>query len=218
MTGFEEHAIGMTNTDPHSTTATIHPGPLGAEDPRLAFARAVALGGRVISAVRADQLADPTPCDEFDVRDLLGHLIIVPRRLAAVARGEDALSVPDVLDGIPDGGWLAAWEAAAHDVQAAFVDDAVLARPLVFHFATMPGAVALGVYTSEVTVHTWDLAKATGQHPTWDDAVAVWALATMQRTLVAENRGDGIPFGPVVDVAQDAPAIDRLVAWNGRRP
>ena len=211
----------MTNTDPHITTtitATIQPGPLGADDPRPAFARAVALGGSVISAVRADQLSGATPCEAYDVRDLVGHLVAVLRRIAAVARGESPFSVPQEVTHVADDGWRTAWDAAAHEVQAAWTDDAVLARPLVLPFATLPGAVALAIYTSEVTVHTWALATATGQRPTWDETVVVPALATMQHALAAENRGDGIPFGPVVEVAEDASAIDRLVAWNGRRP
>jgi len=103
-------------------------------------------------------------------------------------------------------------------VQAAFTDPAVLGRPLVFHFATMPGAVAMAVYLSEVSVHTWDLARATGQDPVFDDASVELALATMRVGMPAERRGGEIPFGPVVPVADDAPAIHRLVGWVGRRP
>ena len=209
------HGVGMTNTDQQPAPAAA---PLAATDPRPAFARAVALGGEVISAVRADQFTAPTPCDGFDVHDLLGHLVTVLRRLAAVGRGEDALSVPDVVRGVPDDGWRAAWDAGANEVQDAFADPEVLGRPLVFHFATLPGAVAMGVYLSEVTVHTWDLARATGQRPAWDDTVVLSGLGTMVVALPADQRGGVIPFGPVVPVADDAPAIDRLVAWLGRRP
>src|SRR4051795_1587604 len=52
-------------------------------DPRPAFATAVATAVDAMSAVRPDQLAAPTPCTEFDVRTLLGHLLSVLRRVAA---------------------------------------------------------------------------------------------------------------------------------------
>ena len=206
----------MTHTE--HATSSVHPGPAGGADPRPGFAAVVALGGSVISAVRADQLTAPTPCEAYDVRDLTGHLVAVLQRLAAVARGESPFSVPQEVRGVADDGWRAAWDAAAHEVQAAWTDDAVLARPLVLPFATLPGAVALAIYTGEVTVHTWDLATATGQRPAWDATVVERALATMRQALPAEPRGGELPFGAVVPVAEDAPAIDRLVGWLGRRP
>jgi hypothetical protein len=81
------------------------------------------------------------------------------------------------------------------------------------------------IYLNEIIVHTWDLAVATGRAPQWDDEILEVAYAAIQRGLPADGRsvtGDGSdggsPFAPVVDVAGDAPLIDRLVAWNGRRP
>ena len=93
------------------------------------------------------------------------------------------------------------------------------------------GADVLASYFSELTVHTWDLATATGQRPDWDDAVVTAALASA-RLPPAENRRAlfeeisaamgldevAMPFAEAVPVADDAPAIDRLVAWNGRDP
>jgi uncharacterized protein (TIGR03086 family) len=73
------------------------------------------------------------------------------------------------------------------------------------------------MYTGEVSTHTWDLAVATGQAPAFDDAVVTRALAAVHRKLPAE-RGPGIPFAPPVPVPDDAPAVDRLVAWQGRDP
>ena len=93
------------------------------------------------------------------------------------------------------------------------------------------GAEILTSYFSELTVHTWDLATATGQQPRWDDTVVAAALDAPQ-VLPAENRRAmfeqvsaamgleevGIPFAEAVAVPDDASAIDRLVAWNGRDP
>ena len=93
------------------------------------------------------------------------------------------------------------------------------------------GADVLTSYFSELTVHTWDLAAATGQQPHWDDTVVTAALKARQ-ILPAENRRAlfeeisaamgidevAMPFGEAVAVPDDAPAIDRLVAWNGRDP
>ena len=208
--------------------------PFGRDDPRALLAKAVALGGDVIAAVRPHQLHDPTPCEEYDVRQLLGHLVGVLRRVAAIGRGEDALGVPVELDGGADDGWPQAWSDAAHEVQAAWSDDATLQRPVRLPWAELPGGATLLMYTSEITVHTWDLATATGQQPAWDPQVVEAAFVAIRRGLPAEGRrarfaairqgmppergGFADPFGEVVDVPADAPLIERLVAWTGRRP
>jgi uncharacterized protein (TIGR03086 family) len=214
------HDVRMTNTAPTATApaeiGTVEQSP-AAVDPRPGFARAAALGGSVISGVRPDQLTLPTPCDEYDVRALVGHLVAVLQRLAAVAWGESPFSIPQEVVGVPDDQWRGAWDGGAHQVRAAWTDDAVLGRALVLPFATLPGAVAMSIYTAEVTAHTWDLAKATGQSPAWDDEIVERALATMTMALPPEVRHEA-PFDAPVAVADDAPLIDRFVAWMGRRP
>jgi len=189
-----------------------------ATDPRPAFARATATACAVAAAVRPDQLDGPTPCSEYDVRTLLGHLVAVLRRVAAVGRGEHPFSVPQVTTDVPDDGWSAAARAAADDVLAVWADPALLGRELTLPFGTFPGAAALATYTAELTTHTWDVAVATGQDPEWDPQVLTVALAATHRALPADGRGPGVPFGPVVPVPEDAPPIDRLIAWQGRDP
>ncbi|HZQ57639.1 MAG TPA: TIGR03086 family metal-binding protein [Acidimicrobiales bacterium] len=199
-------------------------------DPRPLFARAVALGADVVATVRPDQLHGPTPCDAFDVAALLDHLVMVVQRTAAIGRGEPAMSVqPEARTG----GWAEAYRAAAADNLSAWADDASLDRKVTLPWTEMTGADTLRTYTSEVTVHTWDLAHATGQRPAWDDTVVAEALAAMQHELPAEGRREmleeslrhlppgtpaSFPFAEAVAVPADAPLIEQLVAWTGRDP
>ena len=218
----------MTNaTAPIDAT----PAPFADDDSRTVFARAVALASAVIDAVEPEQLALPTPT-EMDVRQLLEHLVMVLRRVACAGRGEEPWSWPiDAPDA--DGRWSEAWREAAHDVQAAWTNDAVLTRPTTLPWGTFPGHDALDIYTNEVTVHTWDLARATGQQPEWDPAVIAVADAAIHSQLPLADRApiwDAVkaslppgvewedPFANAVDVPEDASAIHRLVAWNGRQP
>jgi uncharacterized protein (TIGR03086 family) len=203
-----------------ATTTTTAPPELTPDDPRLAFAKAIALGGTVVAGVRADQMDLPTPCEHMNVHQLLGHLVAALQRHAAVGRGDDdpfGWSDNPIVD-VPGDRWTTEWTEAAHEIQAAWTDPALLGTMITVPWATLPGAVLIGIYTSEVTVHSWDLAKATGQHPAWDDEVVGGALAVMRAGLPAESRGGEIPFAAVVPVPADAPLIDQLVAWNGRDP
>jgi uncharacterized protein (TIGR03086 family) len=186
-------------------------------DPRPAFATAVETAVDAMGAVRPEQLSGPTPCTEFDVATLLGHLLSVLRRVAAVGRGESPFSVPQVSTDVPDG-WGAAARAAADDVLAVWTDDALLDRELTLPYGTHRGAVALATYTGELSTHTWDLAAATGQSPAWDDAAVAVGLAGTHHVLPADGRGERIPVALVVPVPGDAPLIEQLVGWQGRVP
>jgi|tagenome__1003787_1003787.scaffolds.fasta_scaffold20953681_2 uncharacterized protein (TIGR03086 family) len=187
-------------------------------DPRPAFFAAAQLACDTVAGVSPARLADPTPCTEFDVRALLGHLVAVLRRITSVASGAPAVGHPPLVTDVPDDGWAASARAALADVEAAWSDPAVLAREIRLPFGTLPGAAALASYTGELSTHTWDLAVATGQSPRWDEQVLTGALAAIHAKLPTAGRPPGVPFGDAFPVADDAPVIDRLVAWQGRDP
>jgi uncharacterized protein (TIGR03086 family) len=207
------------------TSATTH----DRIDPRPILDRAIATGGSVIARVRPDQLTAPTPCSEMNVRAMLGHLVAVLDRIAAVGQGEDPFAVTETP--APDDGWSGAWTASARCAADAWCDDAVLEQPMALPWIRGDGADVLASWFSELTVHTWDLATATGQQPDWDDTVYTAALAAGD-FLPAENRRAlfeeistamgveqvAIPFAEPVPIRDNALAIDRLVAWNGRDP
>ena len=217
-----------------STTGTTTPAPFALDiDPRVLFSAATKTGTEVISALRPDQLDNPTPCTEYDVRDLLGHLVGVLDRVAVMGRGGNPMSVSTEVDDVADDAWLAVWTAAAAEARLAWKDDAALTRTITLPWATDTGAAALLGYVSEITVHTWDVAHATGQKPEWNDDAVGRALDLMRVWLPGEGRAEifaevnkkmgvdpsfGGPFAELVPVPDDAPLIDRLVAWNGRRP
>ncbi|MEK9522882.1 TIGR03086 family metal-binding protein [Streptomyces venezuelae] len=191
--------------------------PAASDDPRESLLKAIALAGRTVAAVRPEQWDGPTPCPEFTVRRLAAHLVAVLRRIALAGRGGDVTTLPTVVEGLADTAWQEAWDAGVREVEEAWADPAVLGRTLILPFGSIPGAAAAAVWTSEFTVHTWDVATATGQLPDWDPRLVAISDAAMRRGLPAGPR-DGAPFGAAVDVDPDAPAIDRLVAWCGRNP
>lgn len=211
----------MTNLTNSTTTNST--------DPRPILDKAIATAGDVIAGVRPDQLSAPTPCPDMDVRTMIGHLVAVLDRIAALGNDEDPFSITETH--APDDGWAIAWAAAGERAVDAWRDDAVLERPMALPWIQGNGSEILTSYFSELTVHTWDLATATGQQPEWDDVVLTAALDA-RPILPAENRRAlfeqisaamgldevAIPFAEAVPVPADAPTIDRLVGWNGRDP
>jgi uncharacterized protein (TIGR03086 family) len=214
------------------------------DDLRPVFVRALALATDVVATTRLDQLDDPTPCRDFDVRQLLEHLVDVVERVGEIGRGGDLSTRPAVVRYVHDQEWLTAFCDAAVEAIDAWSDEAVLDRVIELPWSARPGRATLATYLNEVTVHTWDLARATGQHPAWDDVVVGMALDAVRVLTdggplmafdavgisVAADWGlDGehaaglpaetvAPFDDPLDLDAAAPLIDRLVAWNGRRP
>jgi uncharacterized protein (TIGR03086 family) len=186
-------------------------------DPRPAYRTALDWVSGLAAAVRPDQLDLPTPCTEYDVRALLGHLITTVRRAVAIAEGSSPFDVPVVVTGVPDADLAATY---AHDAKLAldaWADDARLDAVVTVPWGQVPGRGAVGAYTNETLVHGWDLAVATGQDSETDPELAAAILAVAQRAIPAEPRGGHVPFAPPVEPAPDAGPTERLANWSGHR-
>lgn len=185
-------------------------------DPRPMLSRALDQTQAMIDTIGAEDLDLPTPCPEYDVRTLLGHLMTVVARINLALTGQNPLSIPTVTPDVTDFAGVFKERRAA--VDETLSDPAILTMTCTVPWGTIPGAAAVASYTGELTTHSWDLAKATGRVELLDDELAEYCLPLVQQFIPAEQRGGPIPFGPVVEVSADAPAYDRLVAWNGRQP
>ena len=78
--------------------------------------------------------------------------------------------------------------------------------------AEVGGIVAL----TEVVIHGWDIATATGQDYDVDPATLEAVLPHVTATA-EQGPVEGL-FGPAVPVADDAPMLDRVIALSGRDP
>lgn len=173
-----------------------------------------AAGGALGGGAGPDAWDGPTPVPEWTVRDVVGHLVTWFPGFLAAGAGIELPAGPAVADD-PAG----AWRAHADAVQAVLDDPATADRTfeLVPHIAATPLAEAIDrFYTTDVLMHGWDLARATGQADRFDPDEAEELLAGME-PVEAMLRASG-QYGPRVEVADDADPTDRLVAFIGRDP
>ncbi|MCX4673433.1 TIGR03086 family metal-binding protein [Streptomyces sp. NBC_01381] len=189
-----------------------------AHDPRPVFSRALDQAGKQVAAVRPDELSNRTPCADYSVRALLGHVVSVLHKLVRVGTGGDARDVPDVIDGIADDGWKDAFARARSEVERVWADDEKLDQMVTLPWATLPGRDALEAYTHEFTAHSWDLARATRRLAELDPDLAARALQAFSKFAPPEDRSEQGPFSPVVAVPDDADVYTRLAAYLGRQP
>jgi uncharacterized protein (TIGR03086 family) len=205
-------------------------------DPRPHYRTALTWVRTLADGVPADRLADPTPCAEWDVRGMLGHLVATVDRVRVIGEGmrpqralrhrvprfdapggvsEPSETTPRVVEGIADDGWTDALAAAEDKMAAVWADDAVLDELVTVPWGRVPGRAAVWGYIREALVHGWDLAVATGQSPEADPATAEAALAETKRVMPAEPRGGPIPFAAPVAPRPGAGPTEQLANWCG---
>ncbi|MBL1086661.1 TIGR03086 family protein [Streptomyces actinomycinicus] len=191
----------------------------GFTDPRPVYARATEQAAALVKTVRPEQLDGPTPCTEFDVRGLLGHIVGGTRRIAVVGEGGDGLAVDPSAEGVADDGWAAAYDEVRVRVLKAWESDERMTSPVRVPWGEVPGHAALSGYVMEIVTHTWDLAEALGHPHELDPELAEFALATAQQVLPDSRPRDAqTPFGARRPAPEGAGPYAELAAWLGRTP
>jgi uncharacterized protein (TIGR03086 family) len=154
----------------------------------------------------ASKLDAPTFCDGWDVRTLMNHMLATQQYFVGAARGEDVPppmgTPPDLVSEDP----RADFERARAETVRTFGEPGVIDK-------TGP---ALGIAFSDQLLHGWDLARSTGQETTMPDGLPEAAYSLIYGRFTDEQR-KGV-FKPEIEVAPDAPAQVKLLAYTGRDP
>jgi uncharacterized protein (TIGR03086 family) len=177
------------------------------------LAAAAEVTGQVIDAIGDGQWGLPTPCDGWSVRDLAEHVVVGNDIFTAALHGQPTASGPPAER---SGDLASQYRRSIQELLQAFRQPGTLERVVSVPFGTVPGAVALHLRITELLVHGWDLARATGQAVAFPEDAAEQELAFSRQALKDVPPGRR-PFAPPEPVAGDAPAIDRLAACLGRQ-
>ncbi|TQF02567.1 TIGR03086 family protein [Kitasatospora acidiphila] len=185
-------------------------------DPRPLYLRTLDQLETVFAKVTPADLDRPTPCTEYDLRALLGHVIGGIHRIAYIGEGGRALDISPNVDRVDDTDWSGALDRARARAVTAWADDAKLDRIVEVPWGEMPGRMAMVGYVMEAVTHTWDIAQAVALDAALDEELALISLDMAQKALPAERSREGLPFGPLQAVPADANGYARLAAWLGR--
>ncbi|MHC9294624.1 TIGR03086 family metal-binding protein [Mycobacterium sp. LTG2003] len=181
--------------------------------------RACERTARLLSGVGDAELDGPTPCEKLTVGELVAHLGRLAVAFAAAARKERSAlteTPPEVGGYQLDEDWRASYPAQLSRLAQAWrVPEAWTGMTRVAGI-DLPGDVAGSVALTEVVIHGWDLARATGQPYEVEDDDAEAVLAHVA-SVAAEGPTEGL-FGPAVAVADDAAPLVRALALSGRNP
>lgn len=158
----------------------------------------------ILSKAKAEDWGLPTPCSEWSIRDLVGHVIGGHVVATALLTGEELVAAP--------GDTVEVWAAR---VERAVEGEGVLER-VVRHpvFGELSGDAAVMIRWGDVCVHAWDLAQALGvdfvPEPGLAEAALEW-LVPFGSALSASGR-----FGEGADPGPGADAFARVLAITGR--
>jgi uncharacterized protein (TIGR03086 family) len=159
----------------------------------------------------------PTPCSEWDVRELVNHVVGANVRYQLLLRGAPTEHVEATrnVDHLGDDA-LAPFLATADGVVACFHRDGAL--EVIAHHATgdRSGRELLSMRILDAAIHGWDLARALSADETLDDDVVAFLLAyTADLDLGPRQRAFALADA---DVPRNASPQDQLLHRLGRRP
>ncbi|RDH76165.1 TIGR03086 family protein [Mycolicibacterium moriokaense] len=188
---------------------------------RIAVLKSIEL----VASVSPSDFDRPTPCEEWNLFDLVAHMTVQHRGFAAAARGSGAdpavWEVESVAAAVRADS-CGAYSSAAHDVLAEFsadrAADALFALPEFGADAVIPGAMAMGFHFVDYVVHGWDVAASLGV-PYELPADVVDAVLPL---VLAVPDGDvrttaGLPFAAAL-ASGDCEGLDRILRHLGRDP
>lgn len=163
--------------------------------------------GERLRGVAEGQWDSPTPCPDWTVRQLATHVVNTHRRVLGSQGGGPA---PEVEEGL-----AAAWQVATAAMTAALADperasSEVKTRAGSQRFDEMVGQLVC----ADTLVHTWDLARATGQDEHLDPEATERAFADLTPLDAAIRVPGG--FGPAITPGEGAALQTRFLNFCGR--
>ena len=183
------------------------------------FRRIAAGFTNVVAAVPESAWTNPSPCQGWTARDVVRHLVewIPGPGFLLGTYGIEITALPSV-ETDPLGAWVAVRDAVQHGL-----DDPATAQRV--EDCGPPGRLSFEAAvdmtcTTDVFVHTWDLAQAAGIDAALDDDELrrqLDGIPSIPAELDAAMRGSG-HYGPRLDTAGDADPTTMVMAFYGRRP
>lgn len=186
----------------------------GSQHPRVML-RSV----EVVSLIEDDQWELPTPCSEWNLRELVEHMILDNRGFAAAAGGPHDRSVWTLATFKTD--LRAEYSDSAEKVMKAFENPVPeFWLPRIDDTVTYPAAQAISYHLLDYLVHAWDVAASIGQRITFDEDLIESVQTVGDRYIPnGPNRFRvGRTFHPVLPPEPGESTLDHLLRTLGRSP
>ena len=170
---------------------------------------------RVMRAVPPGAWDDPSPCAGWTARQVAGHAISVVANVGAKLGAGEPLDAFADLEATAGDDPAASCRRARVATLAALDRPGALATPVVSSLGEMTIDDYIALMAHDALVHAWDIARATGVDERLDPWLVDRVLDRMRRTGLPRGADR---YGDEIEVAPDADAQTRLLAFTGRQP
>ncbi len=171
----------------------------------------------ILAGVRPDQLGAPTPCTEWNVQQLMMHIVKVPQRFYGIVTGGTLVDIMSVDEPLPPEGVLATYKVGFDQFMGELQGQDVLERVVVHpRFGEVTINKLMMLPFTDALIHKWDLAKATNQDTSLDSTLAEECYNYLMPAI--ESRRKPELFGSEVTVSISSSMQDKLLAMTGRQP
>jgi uncharacterized protein (TIGR03086 family) len=174
----------------------------------------------IVAGIADEQLSAATPCEGMDVAAMLAHvqgLSVAFRDAARKVQGPTTSTAPGAAPKDLSSRWRDEIPVALEELAQAWREPGALDGMTTAGGVTLPAEIMLTVADNELVIHAWDLAQATGQPyaAAPENLEASWQMVS--NTPDEPEARAGL-FGPRIPIADDAPLLDRVLAYAGRDP
>ena len=188
----------------------LRPGPDSPPTDELAGAEAALTAlQHVLHPISRDEWSKSTPCSEYDVVQLTDHLL---NSITLIGEAAGAEFPQRDSDDSVERQVIGAARPALDGWHRRGLDGAVTVGA-----GEIPAKLAASILAIEFLVHGWDYAAATDHPIDVAGSLAEYVLGLAKKAITPEGRAS-VDFADPVAVAEDAPALDRLIAFTGRDP
>ncbi len=181
------------------------------------FERAADFFGSVVDQISDSQWDEPTPCDEWNVRGLLNHVVVEQLWAPLLLEGKTIADVGSTFDGDQLGSEpKEAWRESSLESRAWFGSPGAMERTVHLSYGDDSAVNYCDQMTVDALIHGWDLARAIDADETLPTDLVDWAygaLLPMQELLIASG-----VFGTPVEIPESADQQSKLLGLLGRQP
>lgn len=170
----------------------------------------------VLSGIKPDQLSLQTPCDKWNIHNLINHNLQVAQFAHSVLLDVEPDNAGSLSEPLPDQGAEEAFRSLTDRVLAELKMPGKLERILDTPFGTMSAGNFMMMPFSDILIHQWDLARGAGLDTAIDSSLAEVSFQALSKMVEGGRRG-GL-FGAEVSVPITASIQDKLLALSGRQP
>lgn len=184
-------------------------------DLKQLFAKTVESADGCVKNVRVEEYDDPTPCSEWNLKQLLNHLVYELVWVPPLLEGQTIAEVGDKFEGdLLGDDPVDAWNKAAQAAVEA-VNKADLNQQVHLSYGETSASHYIMEMANDVLIHGWDVGQAIHCSVMFDEQVAQNIYDALSPNIQAFR--DGGFVGPEIEVPEDAPIQTKLLAIMGRR-